>query len=280
MNAASVIRVQMSREVFFYVNGMSRLLMSCVIGDELYPDDRKHLILLHQHPHGSYDALLRHVQQSFVRVHHLHIARWRYSHRDQFFNTYFNRYRELRRLFRPGSEVILFGIRTPVQKFIVRYNRALGNTVKVYAGSLFSDRYFVRREDKWLRRIVRRLFARAFDYQHDYDVFYVFDKDVHRDSPWHAKLENMFNLYGSLSFRKYAGMATSDIDLHEISGYDTVFFGQPLSNPAGLLRRDEEEAMLHAIIGERRILILPHPNEILRTASAFFAAAELDRMLK
>lgn len=246
-------------DVYFYVNGMPRLLMSCVIGDELYPHDRKHLILLHQRPH-RYDALLPQVQQNFVDLHHLHIAKWGYSHKDQFLNTYFNRYRKLRQLFRPNSEVILFGIATPVQKFIVRHNKALGNTVRLYAGSLLSDQYLVPRKDEWWRKILRRVFARAFEYQHDYDVFYVVDKEAHRDSPWYPKLQTMFDIYGSPSFRKYVGMLTSGLDLKEIAEYDTVFFGQPLS-AEGLLTQLEEEAMLRAIIGERRVLILPHPNE-------------------
>lgn len=238
---------------------MSRLLMSCVIGDELYAGDRKHLILLHQPPH-KYDALLPHVRQNFVDVHDLHIAKWQYSHKDQFIDTYFNRYDELRRLFRPNSDVILFGIATPVQRFIVRHNKALGNTVRLYAGSLLSDQYLVPRKDERWRGIVRRVFARAFEYQHDYDVFYVFDKEAYRDSPWYPKLETMFDIYGSPSFRKYVDMLTSHLDLKEVLDYDTVFFGQPLS-AEGHVTQQEEEAMLRAIIGERRVLILPHPIE-------------------
>jgi hypothetical protein len=78
----------------------------------------------------------------------------------------------------------------------------------------------------------------------------------------------MFDLYGSASFRKYVGMLTSDMDLKEIAGFDAVFFGQPLSSE-GVVTRAEEEAMLREIIGERRVLILPHPNESLQAENKY-----------
>ncbi|HEV2854319.1 MAG TPA: hypothetical protein VHC97_16115 [Thermoanaerobaculia bacterium] len=258
-------------DVFFYANGLPRLLMSCVIGDEIYPGARKHLILLHQYGY-HYDGLLPRVEKSFSRVYHLRVRARRYSHFDQLLNSYLNPYPGLRRFFRPGSEVVLFGIRSPVQKFIVRHNKRLGNTVRVYAESLAVDRFLEpRRDGAWWRRIARRCLARAFDVQHEYDVFYVVHKELYRHSPWYDRLETMFPLYASPSFAKHAALLTRDLDLSGLAGYGTVFFGQPLSNFDGLLAREDEEGLLRSILGDREVLILPHPNEVLEKDNKYGA---------
>lgn len=249
-------------DVFFYVNGTPRLLMSCVIAEELYPHHRKHLILLHQYGY-TYHELLPHVRDMFERVYHLHVRADKYTHLDQLLNSYLNPYPGLRRFFHGGAEVVLFGIRSPVQKFIVRYNKALGNTVNVYAESLSVDRYFAPRPDAGLAsRLARRVFPRAFAFQHDYDVFYVLNREMYRESPHFPKLATMFDLYGSATMRRYSALLTQSMDLDELRSFDLVFFGQPLSSPRNnFLTLDEEKTLLQRILGGRRVLILPHPGE-------------------
>lgn len=249
--------------VYFYVNGLARLVMACAIADQHYADCRKHLILLYQHRY-NYDSVLPQVRHLFASVLELHISNRTYSHRYQLFNTYLNPYFPLRRLFKPNSEVVLFDISSPVQKFIVRRNKRLGNRVVVYAESLAVDRCFVSpgKHELW-RRLARRIFTRAFAYQHDYDVFYVHNTAVYQDAPSAKKLRPIADLYLSPSFARYAEILTAHLPLESLKEFDLVFFGQPLSNYHHFLSREEEERMLHEIIGEKRALILPHPNERL-----------------
>ncbi|MDP3174711.1 MAG: hypothetical protein Q8M88_09790 [Phenylobacterium sp.] len=252
-----------NEDVFFYVNGPARLLMSCVIADELFPNHRKHLILLDQFGY-RYEGLLPHLADRFERVIRLPLPAERYSHADQFIGTYFNRFPQLRSFLRPDSTVILFGIRSPAQKFMVSYAKRLNCRVEIYAESLAVDRYFTARPSETVvTALGRRLFRRAFDYQHDYDVFYVPDPDVYQDSPWRSKLAKMFDLYGAPSFRRYAELLTREVDLTGLDLYDTVLLGQPLSNYETFLTPSQEEAMLQTMIGERAVLVLPHPNERL-----------------
>jgi hypothetical protein len=252
-----------SENVYFYVNGVARLLMSCVIAQEVYPKHRKYLVLLHQYGY-TYDSLLPHVRDQFAGIYDLRGGAARYSHADQFLNTYFNRYSGLREFFQPRSDVIVFGIRSPQQKFVVRHNKAIGNVVKVYAESLATDRYFSpRKGESKLRWAARKVFSRAFDYQHDYDAFYVVNREMYRESPWYPKIQTMLNLYDTPTFALYAKLLTEHVDLSAVSDYDTVFFGQPLSNFDGTVDRTSEEAMLQKIVGDRRVLVLPHPNEQL-----------------
>ncbi len=249
--------------VFFYVNGVPRLIMACAIADEYYPNCRKYLILLHQFGY-EYDAVLPAVRDKFVAILDLRIGTRKYSDVYQFVNTYLNPYLSLRRFFTGKSEVVLFDISSPVQKFIVRHNKALGNAVKVYAESLAIDRIFApSKRNGLLPRIGRRLFARAFAYQHDYDVLHVHIKGIYEDSPHIGKLKPITDLYRSESFAHYARLLTAHLPMDELVDYDTIFFGQPLSNFDDIMSRDDEERMLHDILGERKTLILPHPNEIL-----------------
>jgi len=253
----------MTEEIVFFVNGPARLLMSCVIANELYPDRTKHLILLEQYGY-RYDALLPHTRRMFDRVYAFGVRAHRYSHMDQLLNTYLNPYSRVRRMLVPGQRLILFGLRSPAQKFMIRHSKRLGNPVEVYAESVSVNRYFAPRapESTW-RDLAGRVFTRAFEYQHDYDCFHVLDPNLYADSPNAGKLVRMFNLYGSPSFARYASLLTADLDLSAIATYDEVFLGQPLSDNATFLKPAEEEAMLREIIGDRRVLVLPHPGERL-----------------
>lgn len=249
--------------VFFYVNGLARLVMACAIADEYYAGHRKHLILLHQHGY-DYDAILPQVRHLFASVLEFHVANARYSHRYQFLNTYFKPYRSLSEYFTPQSDVVLFDISSPVQKFVVRHNKQLGNRILVFAESLAVDRCFsLPAKHEYLRRLACHLFPRAFAYQHDYDVFYVHVPTMCQDIPYATKLKPIAGLYQSESFSRYASLFTAHLPLDELRTYERVFFGQALSNFHSFFSRAEEEEMLQKIIGEERTLILPHPNERL-----------------
>ena len=251
------------KNVFFYANGVPRLVMACAIADEYYPNCRKYLILLYQHGY-NYDAVLPAVRDKFTAVLDLRLPTRKYSDVHHFLNTYFNPYLSLRRFFTCDSEVVLFQLSTPVQKFIIRHNKALGNVVKIYAESLSIDRCFApSKRTGLMARMGRRLFPRAFAFQHDYDILYVHIKGIYKDSPHAEKLEPISALYQSESFGRYAKVMTTHLPMDELADYDTVFFGQPLSNFDNVMSREEEERMLQEILGERKTLILPHPNEIL-----------------
>jgi hypothetical protein len=253
----------MTRDAYFFANGPARLLMSAVIANELYPEHRRHLILLHQYGY-RYDALLPALRPEFDRVYHLTIRARHYSPLDQFVNCYCNPYPRLRRFFTRNADVVLFGIRSPVQKFIVRHNRRLGNRIEVFAESLAVDRYFAPAPPRArVREAIIQLFPRAFAFQHDYDRFHVPVPELYQHAPMSAKLHRMFNLYGSPSYRRYAERFTAGIDLEPLRDFTTIFLGQPLSNFEQLLAPAEEERMLAAILGDRRVLVLPHPNERL-----------------
>lgn len=250
------------QHVVFYANGPARLLMACVIGDEMFPDARKSIIMLHQYGY-NYDKLLPYVQDRFEQVFVVRERAKRYSHLDQFRNTYFNRYRALDAALRPGSTLVQFGLRSPIQKHLSRRANRLGARVEIYAEGVAVERYFRSYEgDGLVRGTFRRMFPRAFDHQHDYDVFYMLNPDVYANSPHRPKLAAMFDLYGSDSFHRYAAILTKDIDLSEVEGYDTVLLGQPLGQMEGQDNvRAQEERMLLEIIGDRRVLVLPHPIE-------------------
>lgn len=249
--------------VFFYVNGLPRLIMACAIADEYFAGCRRHLILLNQHGY-RYDALLPKVRHNFSEVLQFRVSYNSYSHWRQFFHTYLDPFPSLRGFFKPDSTVVLFDISSPVQKFIVRRNKRLGNRVVVFAESLAVDRCFVGPDgsDKW-RGIARMLLPRAFAYQHDYDVFYVHNTAIYENTPYISKLRPIAGLYQSASFARYATLLTAELPIEKLQEHDCVFLGQPLSNFDAVLDRAEEESMLHDIIGKRRALILPHPNERL-----------------
>lgn len=251
----------MTEDVVFYVNGPARLLMACVIAQELYPGASKRLILLHQFGY-RYDALLPHVRDRFDAIQVLRQKARRYSHLDHLLGTYLHPYPSLRGVLGPRSTLILFGLRSPAQKHLIRRAKRVGARVEVYAEGVAVERYFrPLRGDGLLRGALRRLLPRAFDHQHDYDVFWMLNPDIYRDSPHRPKLGRMFDLYGSPSFREFAEVLTRGVDLAGIEGHDTVLLGQPLSNFDGALSREEEERILRRIVGDRRVLVLPHPNE-------------------
>lgn len=270
----------MKEDVYFYVNGPARLLQASVIAEELYPDHRKHLILLHQFGY-TYDALLPHVQHQFSRTFHVRIKGNTYSAVDQVLRTYFHRDPALRKFFQPGSRVILFGLSSPTQKLIIRHNKRIGNTVDIYAESLSVNRFFVEPPPApWWRLLIRHTLSRAFLYQHDYDTFYVIDPSLYDGSPNRHKLRAMFDLYGSRSFERYAGLLTQDIDISGLDDYEMVFLGQPLSNGTKYLEPAEEEHLLGEIIGDRRALILPHPVEELSPGQDKYRALRHSRVFR
>jgi len=250
-------------DVYFYVNGPSRLIQATVIAEELYAANRKHLILLHQYGY-DYTSILPHVRHRYVSVHEHVVSNRKYSPLDQWMRTYLDPQLHLRRILKPQSRVILFGIRSPSQKFIVRQSRRLGNAIDVYAESLSVDRYFRSTAVEPVSKVLaRRVFPRAFDFQHEYDTFHVMEPWLYRDSPHAGKLRRRFNMYGSASFDALASLLTRDVELQGLQDFDTVFLGQPLSNFESFLQPAEEEQILHEVIGEDRVLVLPHPNERL-----------------
>ena len=270
----------MKEDVYFYVNGPARLLQASVIAEELYPAHRKHLILLHQFGY-SYDALLPHVQHLFSRTFDVRIGLDKYSAIDQVLRTYVYRDRALMDFFQPGSHVILFGIRSPTQKLIIRHNKRIGNTVDIYAESLSVNRYFVEPPPApWWRTLIRHALSRAFLYQHDYDTFFVIEPSLYDGSPNRHKLRAMFDLYGSPSFERYAGLLTQGVDTGGLDDYEMVFVGQPLSNGEKYLEPAEEEHLLGEIVGDRRALIFPHPREKLSPGQDKYRALRHSRVLR
>jgi len=249
--------------VYFYVNGVPRLVMACAIADEFYPGEKKKLILLQQHGY-NYDEILPKIRDRFEDVLRFHQPTRKYSDWQQIRQVYFESYPELETYFQPGSEVVLFGIGSPVQKFILRLNQRLGNRVQVYAESLAVDRYFVpSKRNKLIHRFGRLVLPRAFAYQHDYEAFHVMAPEIYAATPYAGKLKPIAPLYRSASFARYAAMLTANVPVGDLADYDTVMFGQPLSNFDNIISRETEEGMLREMLGEQRVLILPHPNEIL-----------------
>jgi hypothetical protein len=250
-------------EVFFYVNGSPRLLLAALAAGEVYEGRPCSLILLEQYGY-DYSVLLPYVEARFDRVLRLPVSTQRYSHFDQFWRTYFARNSSLRDFFHPNSEVVLFGLRSPIEKFIVRHNKALGNHVSVYAGSLDIERYFSGHAgDSLLRSGLRRLAAQAFDYQHDYDEFFVLDPELYRGSAAEGRLRHLPDLYRSSTMQRLGNRIVADLGLDEVGTVNEVFFGQPLSNGSGVLSSQAEESLLTEILGDRPVLVLPHPNEVL-----------------
>jgi len=260
-----------SNNVYFYVNGIPRLVMACVIAAEAYPDARKHLILLHQHDY-RYDEILPAISGEFESIFPLHVPTRKYSHWRQFIDVYLGPHTELQDAFEPGSDVVLFDISSPLQKFIVRHNRSLGNRVTIYAESLVVDRCFLEPDaSEWGRRIARAVFPRAYAYQHDYEVFYVLNPSIYATSPHATKLKSLAPLYRAASFSRYARLLTAHMPLDDLEGYELVFFGQPLSDRDKLVTRRKEQQMLADIFAGRRTLVLPHPREILGDGDKYSA---------
>lgn len=251
------------RHVVFFVNGPARLLMTCVIADEKFADARKSLILLDQFGY-DYEKLLPFVRENFDQVLVAREKAHQYSHINQFRNVYFNRYPALDCALHPHSTLVQFGLRSPIHKHLIRRAKSIGARVEIYAEGVANDRYFLpKRNESLLATVTRRVFRRAFDLQHDYDIFYLLDPDIYSETPYRAKLAQMFDLYGSDAFRHYSALMTSDIDLSQVEGYDTVLLGQPIQH---LVSPDEvrtqEARILINIVGNRRVLILPHPAEM------------------
>lgn len=253
-----------SAPVVFFANGPARLLMSCLIAEEIYPDRAsRRLFLLDQYGY-RYDSMLSVAREIFSSVSFVHQSTRRYSHLDQVLRVYLGRYPELRRAVTPGAEVVLFGLRSPVQKYLQRRARVVGATLRVWAEGMAIDRVFQPRDDEPWRGLLRRVLRRAFEYQHTYDTFYVFAREMYRDHPAYARLRDMPPLFTSRNAEKLAERIVdpADVtDLDELRTFDEVFFGQPLSEGDGPIDRDTETAMLGEILGDRKVLVLPHPGE-------------------
>jgi len=213
----------MADRVSFFANGPARLLMSCIIADEFYPDKRRTLILLDQFGY-DYGRLLPHVGASFDRILFVKGRERRYSNLAQIVGTYIRPYIDLSDAFSPGEHSILFGLRSPIQKHIIRRNRELGNSIDIYAESIAVDRYFDNGFDTEpvLRSLARGMMARALDYQHDYDRFFLHVPQLYLDSPQAPKFRKMPRLFQ---------MPSAD--------------------------------MLRQILGDRKVVVMPHPNERL-----------------
>lgn len=250
--------------VTFYVNGPARLLKACIIADAFFPDTPTSLILLDQFGY-DYNRLLPHVRQKFERIAFFQANERSYTHFGQFLGTYIRRYQELQSHFAPNGHVVLFGLRSPIQKFIIRCNRKLGNSIDIYAESIMVDRYFDGRfrRDNPVKRYLRRWLSEAFDYQHEYDRFFVHVPELYADAPQSTKIRKMPSLFRLASAQKYLDLLLRDVDLEGLEKFDTVLIGQPLSNFDGFVSPQAEEDILRRIVGDRRVLVLPHPNERL-----------------
>lgn len=248
--------------VVFYANGPARLMRSCIIADAFYPNAERTLILLRQFGY-DYDAILPRVRDEFSEIIELRQAARRYSHVDQFIGTYLSRFPQLRPAFRPDAHAVVFGFRSPVQKRIVREMKALGATVDIYAESIMMDRYLFPRKEHAAKRALRRLLADAFDYQHDYDRFFVRTPEIYAGSPWRDKLVEMPPLLALPSAARYADLLLDGLDLDELRRYDRVYFGQPISELFDDYSQADEEAMLRRMLGDEPVLVLPHPQERL-----------------
>lgn len=254
----------MPDHVTFFVNGPARLLRACIIAEAFFPDVPASLILLDQFGY-NYDRLLPHVRQRFERVHSFHGSERSYSHLGQFAGTYLRSYGELKSCFAPNGHVVLFGLRSPVQKVIIRHNRRLGNRIDVYAESIMVDRYLDGRfeRDHPVKKLLRRWMAEAFDYQHDYDRFFVHVPELFADAPQFERFRKMPRLFQLPCARKYIDLLVDETQLDGLDAFDTVFMGQPLSNFDGVISPQAEEGILRRIVGDRPVLVLPHPNERL-----------------
>lgn len=73
----------------------------------------------------------------------------------------------------------------------------------------------------------------------------------------------MPQLFQTRAAAKYADVLLQGIDLSALEEYDTVFFGQPLSNHERFMSPEQEEEILRQILGDRKVLVMPHPNERL-----------------
>ena len=260
----------MFKSASFYVNGPARLLMAAIIAEEYYPDEPKTLILLDQFGY-DYNGLLPHVESLFDRIVFIKGYERRYSHLAQFVGTYGRRYTELSNVFGSDEHAVLFGLRSPIQKHIIQKNRELGNTIDIFAESIAVDRYFDNGFDTETlpRKMARRLMARAFDYQHDYDRFFMHVPELYSDSPHAPKFRKMPQLFQTPAAAKYAEILLHGIDLSALEGYDTVFFGQPLSNHERFMSPAQEEEILRQIVGDRKVLVMPHPNERLEPRNKY-----------
>lgn len=249
--------------ILFYVNGPARLLMAAIIKDEFYPEAQATLVLLDQYKY-KYDQLLPFVEKQFDQIVVLKIPVPKNTIFTDFSFTYLQRHRNLQNLVDQSDRTILFDLRSPVQKTLARYSVAAGHPVDVYAESIAVSRTL----DQPLRDridigLYRRLFPKAYGIPHVYDRFFVHVPEAFSGSPWASKIERMTPLLTLPAGQKYVDLILRDVDLSLYQGFDTVFFGQPLSNFDGMMSQAEEEALLLKILGDRRVLILPHPGEQL-----------------
>lgn len=254
-----------SGTVCFFANGAPRLVLAAALAGEEYRNHTKHLILLNQYGY-CYDDVLPRVRSQFDRISEIALTQTHYSHQSQFYQTYLKSYRDVNKLISPGDNLVMFGIRSPLQKQLLKQIKRYGGEVDIYAESLAIERYFTpKSDDNIVVRLLRRLFAQAFSYQHDYDRFFVYFPDRYKASPEYEKLREMPDIFSKGEFMRLAKDFFSESAglEQQLDSFDSCFFGQPLSNFDGLISKQVEVSMLRKILNDRKVLVLPHPNEVL-----------------
>lgn len=263
--------------VCFFVNGPPRLVLATALAGDDYRDYEKHLILLNQFGY-RYDHILPHVGNLFDRVSEISLPQKRYSHISHFYQTYLKSYKAVDKLIHPGDNLVMFGIRSPMQKHLLKRVKSHGGEVSIYAESLAIERYFSAKDDNPLVGLLRRIFSSAFSYQHDYDRFFVYFPERYSASPWFDKLREMPDIYQKSEFKRLSRefLRRSPEVLQSLGSSDCCFFGQPLSNFDGLMELENEVSMLKKIMGNKKALVLPHPNEVLGEGDKYSHLSNLD----
>jgi len=249
--------------VLFFINGPARLLMATILRDEFFPNQRATAVLLDQFNY-SYDAQSSDVASAFDDVIYLTVPVKRNTVMSDLYLTYLWRNRYLRQLARSADTLVLFDIRSPIQKKLARYSKAAGNAVDIFAESIAVTRTLDPRQSESVpRRVFRQCFKAALKTPHIYDRFFVHIPGVFEGSEHSDKLLKLPPLLQLPTGRDCVERLLDGIDLGPYTGFDTVFFGQPLSNGDGLISRKEEEKLLLEMIGDQHVLVMPHPNEVL-----------------
>lgn len=257
--------------VLFYINGPARLLMAAIIRKEFFADQKATAVLLDQFNY-SYDALLNDVSDSFDEVIHLKVPVRKNTVGSDIYLTHFWRNRYLRTLAGDADTLVLFDIRSPIQKKLARYSKSAGNGVDIYAESIAVTRTLdPRPAEKLPRRVFRQCFSDALEIPHVYDRFFVHVPGIFDGSEHSAKIRQLPPLLRLPAGQNIVERLLSGTDLEPFADFDTVFFGQPLSNGDGLISREEEESILVDMIGDQRVLIMPHPNEVLQKDNKYNA---------
>lgn len=255
--------------MLFYINGPARLLMAAIIRKEFFPDQKATAVLLDQFNY-TYDALLNDVGNLFDEVHHLTVPVKKNTVVSDIYLTYFWRNRYLRQLARSADTLVLFDIRSPIQKKLARYGKSVGKSVEIFAESIAVTRTLDPRPSESLpRRAFRQGFKDAMKIPHVYDRFFVHVPSIFENSEHRGKIRQLPPLLRLPAGQKVVEKLLSETNLEPFADFDTVFFGQPLSNGDSLISHEEEQRILVDIIGDQRALIMPHPNEVLHKKNKY-----------